>query len=44
MGWRLAQEWYADRLRPDWRPKTVAEAEAAFAKIGLRGEFWKLFG
>jgi hypothetical protein len=41
-GWRLAKEWYEDRLDPDWRPKTVAEAEAAFARIGLTGEFWKL--
>jgi hypothetical protein len=43
-GWRLAKEWYADRLSPTWRPKTVAEAEAAFARIGLVGEFWKLSG
>jgi hypothetical protein len=41
-GWRLAKEWYGDRLRPDWRPKTIAEAEAAFARVGLRGKFWKL--
>ena len=39
-GWRLAQEWYGDRWRPDWRPKTIVEAEAAFARIGLTGEFW----
>jgi hypothetical protein len=43
-GWLLAKEWYADRLNPDWRPKTVLEAEAAFARIGLAGEFWKLTG
>ncbi len=41
-GWRLAREWYEDRLSPDWRPKTVAEAEAAFGRIGLVGDFWKL--
>jgi predicted metal-dependent hydrolase len=41
-GWRLAQQWYGDRLRPDWRAKTVAEAEAVFARVGLTGEFWKL--
>jgi len=41
-GWRLAQEWYRDRLSPDWRPKTVPEAQAAFAGIGLVGEFWRL--
>jgi hypothetical protein len=43
-GWRLAKEWYADRLSPAWRPKTVAEAEAAFARIGLMEKFWKLSG
>jgi hypothetical protein len=41
-GWRLAKEWYADRLSADWRPKTVPEAQAVFAKIGLTGDFWKL--
>jgi hypothetical protein len=41
-GWTLAQEWYVNRLRADWRPKTVGEAQAAFAGIGLVGEFWKL--
>jgi hypothetical protein len=41
-GWRLAQQWYGDRLRRDWRAKTVPEAEAVFARIGLAGEFWKL--
>ena len=41
-GWRLAQEWYRDRLSPDWRPKTVPEAQTAFASIGLVGEFWRL--
>jgi hypothetical protein len=43
-GWRLAQEWYGDRLSPQWRAKTVVEAEAAFAAIGLAGEFWKWAG
>jgi len=41
-GWRLAQAWYGDRLSPDWRPKTVDQAQALFAEIGLRGPFWRL--
>jgi hypothetical protein len=41
-GWRLATEWYGDRLDPNWRPKTVSGAETAFARIGLVGDFWKL--
>jgi hypothetical protein len=43
-GWELAKEWYADRLSANWRPKTVDEARAAFARIGLQGEFWRLEG
>ncbi len=43
-GWKLAQLWYSDRLSPKWRPKTAAEAEAAFAEVGLMGEFWLLTG
>lgn len=41
-GWRLAKEWYGDRLSADWQPKSTAEAQAAFARIGLEGDFWKL--
>jgi len=41
-GWRLAKEWYGDRLSPKWRPKTAAEAQTAFARIGLVEDFWKL--
>ena len=40
-GWELAQAWYGDRLNPNWSPKSAAEAESAFAKIGLEGDFWK---
>jgi hypothetical protein len=42
--WRLAQEWYSDRLSPQWRPKTLSEARAALDRIGLVGDFWKLPG
>ncbi len=40
--WRLAMRWYSDRLEMDWRRKSVEEAEATFADVGLRGDFWKL--
>jgi hypothetical protein len=43
-GWHLAQLWYGDRLDPDWRPKTAAEAESVFRQVGLVGKFWKLTG
>jgi hypothetical protein len=40
--WRLADAWYANRLDPDWRRRTPAEAEAVFAGLGLEGDFWRL--
>ena len=40
--WRLAQGWYKDKLKPDWRRHTVEEAEALLASIGLTGQFWSL--
>lgn len=41
-GWQLATAWYADRLNQNWNPMIQAEAQAALAKIGLTGDFWKL--
>jgi hypothetical protein len=40
--WGLATEWYGNRLSPQWRPKTTAEARATFAALGLVSDFWKL--
>ncbi len=41
--WRLAQAWYGeDRREPNWRRKTVAEAQTLFAELGLTGSFWDL--
>ena len=42
--WQLAQAWYGDKLSLDWHRKTVAEAEATLASIGLNGSFWRLRG
>lgn len=42
--WRLAQRWFADRLSPAWRRRTVEEANAIFADAGLEGAFWRLGG
>ncbi|HEY6971799.1 MAG TPA: hypothetical protein VJA94_21490 [Candidatus Angelobacter sp.] len=39
---QLADRWYSDRLSPQFRRKTVEEAHAIFASLGLTGEFWKL--
>ena len=42
--WQLAQAWYADKVSPDWRHKTLDEAEAMLADIGLTDPFWSLRG
>ena len=42
--WELARVWYSDRMPPEWRRRTPAEAEAVFESIGLTGPFWKLTG
>jgi hypothetical protein len=40
--WQLADVWYRDRLRSDWRRRTPEEAEELFAELGLAGAFWRL--
>ena len=40
--WALADAWYRDRLDRGFRRRTVEEAEALFAEIGLTGEAWRL--
>jgi carboxypeptidase C (cathepsin A) len=42
--WRLAQEWYRNKVKPDWRRHTLEEAEALLVSIGLTGAFWNLRG
>jgi hypothetical protein len=39
--WELARQWYQDRCQPGWRRRTVEEAHALFAALGLTGDFWK---
>jgi hypothetical protein len=38
--WRLARAWYSDRLRPDWRRKTIEDTAATFAELELTSYFW----
>ena len=41
--WRLAKAWYGpDRREPEWRRRTVDEAEALFTELGLTSPFWRL--
>ena len=40
---RLAHAWYSpDRRAPEWRRRTIDEAESLFAELGLTSEFWRL--
>jgi len=38
--WELAKRWYQDRMAPDFRGRTAAEAQAIFRALGLNEEFW----
>jgi hypothetical protein len=42
--WSLAQAWYGDRLSPEFRGRTAAEAEAIFRGEELTSAFWRLSG
>ncbi len=42
VGWRLAREWYGDKLSPEWRRHTLEETEALLEGLGLTGPFWSL--
>ena len=37
----LAHAFYANRLAPDWRPRTLEETQAILDSVGLTGPFWK---
>ena len=38
----LANAWWADRLSPDWRPRTREQSQAILDGLGLTGTFWRL--
>ena len=40
--WALAQAWYHNRMAPDYRGRSIAEAEAVFESVGLTGAFWRI--
>jgi hypothetical protein len=40
--WKLADAWFRDRLRPEWRRRTPEDTQALFTKLGLTGSFWTL--
>jgi hypothetical protein len=42
--WRLARDWYKNKVTPDWRRHTLEETETLLASLGLTGAFWNLRG
>lgn len=40
--WQLANGWYKDKIKPDWRRHTLEEAEALLSALGLTSAFWNL--
>jgi len=38
----LATAWWADRLAPDWRPRSREQNQAILEELGLTGPFWRL--
>ena len=42
--WQLANGWYGNKAKADWRRHTLEETEALLGSIGLTGPFWNLRG
>ena len=40
--WRLAEGWYKNKVKSDWRRHTLEETEELLGSIGLTGAFWNL--
>ena len=40
--WTLSKAWYGNRMNPDFRGRTPAEAEHVFQQLGLDSPFWKV--
>lgn len=39
--WELSKLWYGERLDPNYRGRSAAEAEAIFRRVGLTSSFWR---
>jgi hypothetical protein len=40
--WELTKRWYQNRMSPEYRGRTAAQAEAIFRDLGLTSPFWRL--
>lgn len=39
--WELSKLWYQDRLSPEFKGRSIAEAHKIFEKLGLNTDFWR---
>ena len=39
--WALSLAWYGDRMKPDFRGRTVEQAVELFNRAGLTSDFWR---
>lgn len=40
--WQLTRRWYGDRLSPDFRGRTLEQAQSIFREAGLTSPFWQI--
>jgi hypothetical protein len=40
--WQLTVPWYQDRLSPEFRGRTLEQAQAIFREAGLTSSFWQI--
>jgi hypothetical protein len=39
--WELSKRWYQDRLLPEFKGRSIAEAHGIFESLGLNTDFWR---
>ena len=39
--WEFSRLWYQDRLLPEFKGRSIAEAHQIFETLGLRTGFWR---
>lgn len=42
--WYLSQQWYDERLSPDWKPRARDRSQQLLSDAGFIGPFWSLPG
>ena len=40
--WELSQDWYQDRLAPEYHGRTVEQVQDIFKEVGLTSGFWSI--